>query len=272
MKILLLLLIALPISTLSYVVEKEIKVETNVQGPSADATITKRSGGGSFDFVSQIKKGFLSGAGRASAALASGSSGSSSSFNKPEEPVHANSVDFDPWSLKKSVFNTLFQAVKAITGGVTAIKGQIIKGSGYALSAGGSLIAASGDKITDVGKGIVNSAQLVPVSSHSAPAAPVAGKFASLSAASSGSSSGSSGSVPETGHGPTGHGEIVPSYDIPTAHQSYGPPSKSPSHYTSTSSQYLPPGTYTSGLHFTGPASYESSPHVSYLPIEGAYY
>lgn len=53
----------------------------------------------------------------------------------------------------------------------------------------------------------MNSAQLVPVSSHSAPAAPVAGKFASLSAASSGSSSGSSGSVPETGHGPTGHGE-----------------------------------------------------------------
>lgn len=43
---------------------------------------------------------------------------------------------FDGWELKNSILNTLFQAVKAITGGVTAIKGQLIKGSGYALSHG----------------------------------------------------------------------------------------------------------------------------------------
>lgn len=41
--------------------------------------------------------------------------------------------------MKKSVLNTLFQAVKAITGGVTAIKGQLIKGSGYASSASGKV-------------------------------------------------------------------------------------------------------------------------------------
>lgn len=47
---------------------------------------------------------------------------------------------FDAWELKKSILNTLFQAVKAITGGVTAIKGQLIKGSGYALSHGGKVL------------------------------------------------------------------------------------------------------------------------------------
>lgn len=48
-------------------------------------------------------------------------------------------MHFDGWELKKSILNTLFQAVKAITGGVTAIKGQLIKGSGYALSHGGKV-------------------------------------------------------------------------------------------------------------------------------------
>lgn len=53
--------------------------------------------------------------------------------------VKGNSIEFDPWTLKKSVLNTLYQAVKAITGGVTAIKGQLIKGSGYASSASGKV-------------------------------------------------------------------------------------------------------------------------------------
>lgn len=58
--------------------------------------------------------------------------------------------------------NTLFQAVKAITGGITAINGQIIKGSGYAISHGGALIAKGGDVVTDVGKKIASSAKLLP--------------------------------------------------------------------------------------------------------------
>lgn len=33
----------------------------------------------------------------------------------------------------------MFQAVKAITGGITAINGKLIKGSGYAISAGGQV-------------------------------------------------------------------------------------------------------------------------------------
>lgn len=67
-------------------------------------------------------------------------------------------MEYDPWSLKKSVLNTIFQAVKAITGGVTALKGQLIKGSGYALKASGHVVAASGDKVTDFGRVIINSA------------------------------------------------------------------------------------------------------------------
>lgn len=46
---------------------------------------------------------------------------------------------FDGWSLKKSIMNTLLQAVKAIAGGITALKGQLIKGSGYLVSASGKV-------------------------------------------------------------------------------------------------------------------------------------
>lgn len=46
---------------------------------------------------------------------------------------------FDGWKLKKSIMSTLFEAVKAIAGGITAINGQLIKGSGYAISAGGKV-------------------------------------------------------------------------------------------------------------------------------------
>ena len=48
-------------------------------------------------------------------------------------------VHFDGWELKKSILNTIFQAVKAITGGIAAINGQLIKGSGYAISKGGQV-------------------------------------------------------------------------------------------------------------------------------------
>lgn len=96
--------------------------------------------------------------------------------------------------MKKTVLNTIFQAVKAITGGVTALKGQLIKGSGYALSASGQLVAASGDKVTDVGKYIINSAtnKLQHIPSGGGGQHPF-GKFASLSGASSGGSSGGGG-------------------------------------------------------------------------------
>ena len=46
---------------------------------------------------------------------------------------------FDGWQLKKTILNTLLQAVKAIAGGVTQLKGQLIKGSGYLVSSGGKV-------------------------------------------------------------------------------------------------------------------------------------
>ncbi|EEZ98106.2 hypothetical protein TcasGA2_TC000521 [Tribolium castaneum] len=74
---------------------------------------------------------------------------------------------FDFWSLKKSILNTLLQAVKAIKGGVIAIKGQLIKGSGYLISAKGKLISAKGEAITTLGKNIATSAILSPTHGHS---------------------------------------------------------------------------------------------------------
>jgi hypothetical protein len=41
--------------------------------------------------------------------------------------------------LKKSILNTLLQAVKAIAGGVTSLSGQAIKGSGYLVSQKGKV-------------------------------------------------------------------------------------------------------------------------------------
>ncbi|KAH8417810.1 hypothetical protein KR222_006232 [Zaprionus bogoriensis] len=218
----------------------------NEQGESVkESQIAKRSG--SFDYVAHLKSGLLSSIGQASASIASGSSGGSSgggdSYKSHEIVVHGNSVDYDPWSFKKSVLNTIFQAVKAITGGVTALKGQLIKGSGYVLSAGGNLVAASGDKVTDVGKSIINSAH---VNSHTYATSHSSGggsgfvhpfaKLSSLSGASSGGSSGGSSKPP----GPVLHTETITTYEIPTGHANYGPPSKPPT-FSSATHQYLPP-------------------------------
>lgn len=52
---------------------------------------------------------------------------------------HVDVSHFDGWKLKKSIMSTLFEAVKAIAGGITAINGQLIKGSGFAISAGGKV-------------------------------------------------------------------------------------------------------------------------------------
>lgn len=45
----------------------------------------------------------------------------------------------DALKLKKQILHTLFQAVKAVTGGVAALKGQLIKGSGYVVAKGGKV-------------------------------------------------------------------------------------------------------------------------------------
>ncbi|GBP18899.1 hypothetical protein EVAR_20431_1 [Eumeta japonica] len=73
---------------------------------------------------------------------------------------HDDKVDY--WGLKKSILNTLFQAVKAITGGVTILKGQLIKGGGALAATLGKVISVKGDAVSNLGKKIVSSAALSP--------------------------------------------------------------------------------------------------------------
>ncbi|XP_053678061.1 uncharacterized protein LOC128728460 [Anopheles nili] len=209
------------------------------------------SGSGSFDLLSGLKKTLLSGIGSASASLVAGSSssslgsgsghsssGSSSSsgygssghsYDKPHEDTH-----FDGWSLKKSILNTLFQAVKAITGGVTAIKGQLIKGSGYLVSGAGKLIASGGDAVTGVGKKIAQSAHLIPPKHASHPFAKLSGILSSSSSGLSGSSSSSSSGH----HHGDASGESFTSYEGPT---SYGHDSSHGSLSGPSGPSYIPP-------------------------------
>ncbi|XP_055617560.1 vitellogenin-2 [Toxorhynchites rutilus septentrionalis] len=215
-----------------------------------DLARPKRSG---FNLVSGIKNTLLSGFGRASASLAASSSGSASSsvamhsssggstggssgghsYEKPHEEEH-----FDGWSLKKSILNTLFQAVKAITGGVTILKGQLIKGSGYAVSGLGKVIASSGDAVSNVGKKITSSAQLVPSphgSSHSIH--PFAKLSGSLSSGSAGLVSGASSSSSSSGHHTGPSSESFTSFET---HNNYGHQSHS-SVSAPSAAAYIPP-------------------------------
>lgn len=149
----------------------------------------KRSGdvSGSADIVNQFKSALVSGLKQKLGQLAQGSAGAvvgaSAGFSKGSSSGHGEAKgphtsydhphvtyekpSYNLWDLKKSVLNTLLQAVKAIQGGVLAIKGQIIKGSGYVVSGGGKLLAAGGDKVTDIGKSIIQKAVLVPPKTHS---------------------------------------------------------------------------------------------------------
>ncbi|XP_059611058.1 uncharacterized protein LOC132257987 [Phlebotomus argentipes] len=215
----------------------------------SDVTRAKRSG---FDLFGGIKKHILSGIGQASASLAAGSSGSSSSKS---HPAPHEEIKIDAWHLKKSILNTLFQAVKAITGGVTAIKGQLIKGSGYLISAKGKLIAASGDKVTNVGKKIVTNAILVPPNPH---------PFAKLSGGSSSSQHSS----------PTGHSESFTSFESPITvehHHSYDthsehaylPPAPLTTSYGSPS---VSPG-YVSTKYGAPTTAFDYHSHVNYPPL-----
>ncbi|XP_049304376.1 uncharacterized protein LOC109579176 isoform X1 [Bactrocera dorsalis] len=276
MKLFYILLLTLPLLAHSYPAESEDKSISleEVELPDSDhaasggeSQIQKRSG--SFDYVAHLKSGLLSSIGQASASIASGSSGGSSGGGggdgyKSYESAHGNSVDYNPWTFKKSVLNTIFQAVKAITGGVTALKGQLIKGSGYALSASGNLVASSGDKVTDVGKAIINSAQ---INSHGYGGGASVHPFAKFSSFSGASSGGSSGGNKHPGP-PVVHTETITTYEIPPGHSNYGPPSKPPT-YSSATHQYLPPATggYSGGgaPFSSGHAAFEA-PASNYLP------
>nr|XP_026492757.1 uncharacterized protein LOC113398311 [Vanessa tameamea] len=117
------------------------------------AVISKASSG------LQSKVGLLGQASAGAASFLSSASGKSGHTEQgySYEP-QGEKVDY--WGLKKSIFYTLFQAVKAITGGVTILKGQLIKGGGALASTLGKVISSKGDVVSNFGKKIVSSAVL----------------------------------------------------------------------------------------------------------------
>ncbi|RLU23243.1 hypothetical protein DMN91_003446 [Ooceraea biroi] len=119
---------------------------------------------GSASLLTSIAGGVLSGVASASSSSAGKASASSSEY-KPtySAPGHYSVTDygqqpFGPWDFKKAIFGTLFQALKAIGGGVLALKGQLVKGSGYLLAAKSKVFGKTGDAITYYGKQLAASA------------------------------------------------------------------------------------------------------------------
>uniref|UniRef100_A0A336M9I1 CSON012360 protein n=1 Tax=Culicoides sonorensis TaxID=179676 RepID=A0A336M9I1_CULSO len=171
---------------------------------SDDQSRTKRSG---FD-IGAVKQNLFSSLSSASAGVVGGlSSSSGKAFSSSSGsghsdggsydsygPPQSNAHGFDGGDLKRNILNTLFQAVKAISGGIVGIKGQLIKGSGYLVSAKGKLIASSGDQVSSQGHKITHSATLVPAGPSGSGKAQLFSLSSSLSGSSSGSSSGDHGS------------------------------------------------------------------------------
>ncbi|XP_033212721.1 uncharacterized protein LOC117170216 [Belonocnema kinseyi] len=139
----------------------------------------RRSGSNSGSFVSGIATNIIGGVVRASSGASRGSSSSSSGLSTSSDS-HPNSYgppvysygqqSFDIWDFKKAILNTVFQALKAISGGVLALKGQLIKGGGFLVSTKGKIISSTGEAISSLGRNIASSTYVVapkPAYSHS---------------------------------------------------------------------------------------------------------
>ncbi|CAO1434077.1 unnamed protein product [Diamesa serratosioi] len=252
-------------------------ISSIAEGELDDAVRVKRSGTSIistlqknvFGASAQLSAGSSSSVTSGIAGLSSGSSGSSSGHDNGHESGHgyetghsyeeshdSKGEGFDGWSLKKSIMNTLLQAVKAIAGGITALKGQLIKGSGYLVSASGKVLASGGDSVTNAGKNIIESAHLVKPeygNSHghghghssgghggSSLGASLGSSFAKLSsgitsgisgiAAGSSSSSASSSSHLSSSSSAHGSGSSSGSHDTGSSHGEYASAEK-PDHY-----------------------------------------
>ncbi|XP_047526280.1 uncharacterized protein LOC125063739 isoform X2 [Pieris napi] len=115
----------------------------------------------------QSKLGFL---GQASAGASSLIASASSKTGHSEHTGYSyepHEEKYDYVGLKKSILYTLFQAVKAITGGVTILKGQLIKGGGALAATLGKVISGKGDAVSNFGRKIVASAALSEKKPHS---------------------------------------------------------------------------------------------------------
>ncbi|XP_011069117.1 PREDICTED: LOW QUALITY PROTEIN: uncharacterized protein LOC105154979 [Acromyrmex echinatior] len=129
---------------------------------------------GSNSLLTSIAGGVLTGiASASSGSAAKASAGSSETAYKPiygaptvEHTYSYEEKPFGPWDFKKVIFSTLFQALKAIGGGVLALKGQLVKGGGYLLAGKGTVVSKAGDVITSFGKHLAANAQSKPYPSE----------------------------------------------------------------------------------------------------------
>ncbi|XP_011635801.1 uncharacterized protein LOC105426326 [Pogonomyrmex barbatus] len=127
---------------------------------------------GSASLLTGIAGGVLSGVASASSGSAAKASAGSSeqAYKAPiygaptvEHTYHSyEEKPFGPWDFKKAIFSTLYQALKAIGGGVLALKGQLVKGGGYLLAGKGKVVSKAGDVITSFGKQLAASVQPKP--------------------------------------------------------------------------------------------------------------
>ncbi|XP_067207739.1 uncharacterized protein [Linepithema humile] len=122
---------------------------------------------GSGSLLTSIAGGVLSGI----ASTSSGSAAQASVGSSQQKPVYGTPAEhtysyeakpFGPWDFKKAIFGTLFQALKAIGGGVIALKGQLVKGSSYLLAGKSKVFYKAGDVITSLGKKLAASAITEP--------------------------------------------------------------------------------------------------------------
>ncbi|XP_051173644.1 uncharacterized protein LOC127289623 [Leptopilina boulardi] len=127
----------------------------------------KRSGSNSGSFISGIASKVIGGIAGASSGLSKGSSSSSDSSHSYGNTAYGPPVysyeqqSFNAWDFKKAILNTVFQAIKAISGGVLALKGQLIKGGGFLISTKGRLISSTGEAISNLGRNIASSTYVV---------------------------------------------------------------------------------------------------------------
>ncbi|XP_031338050.1 uncharacterized protein LOC116166966 isoform X2 [Photinus pyralis] len=204
----------------------------------SEAIRRKRSGDILGSVKSKLSHGFkskLSGLTSASAhasSLFSGASGSKFSHYPPPPPPIDEEKSFSFWDLQKAIFRTLFQAAKAIKGGLLAVKGQIIKGSGYLISAKGKLISAKGEALSNIGKQIASTAVLIsPVGHNTAPSGIVEPVYMSPPSGYSGTSG------PSATGGPSGpSGQSIDDYHA--HHYEHSPPGSDEHSYPSSFEAY----------------------------------
>jgi hypothetical protein len=284
---LLLLTIVPAIFAASIEIETQETKESPVPAESqnAEAARTKRAGFSLFGTALQnLPKAAFSASSTAvaggSSSLSGGSSGSHGSggeyhghtYVDTEHDPHHDDKSFDGWSLKKSILNTVLQAVKAIAGGVTTLKGQLIKGSGYLVTNKGKLITQAGDSVSNAGKSIVKSAHLISPDhdgGHNSIGFSLGSKFGGLTNSFtktiSGLSSGSAGSITQLSSGSSGKASGSSSGGSSSSGYGYDDHHSSVVDSHSTLFNFNPkPDTFVSHTSFPGPSPSYGAPSSSY--------